>query len=128
MKNILPFLIITAALAGGAFLLTRGGEISEPGTVENVVVSNGVQIVDISARGGYTPRRSTAKADMPTILRVSTSGTFDCSSAIRIPSLDVAKNLPYTGTTDIPLGSPAAGLLRGSCAMGMYPFEIDFQP
>ena len=93
----------------------------------NVNMEDGKQIIVLTAKGGYTPRRSVAKAGVPTVLRVDTNGTFDCSSAIRIPELKLSKNLPPTGKTDIDLGTPKAGLFAGTCGMGMYPFEIDFQ-
>ena len=53
--------------------------------------------------------------------------TFDCSSFVRIPSLNIPKILPPSGTTDINIGSPQVATLYGTCGMGMYPFEIDFQ-
>lgn len=67
------------------------------------------------------------KAGVPTILKVNTRGTFDCSSVLRIPSINVFQNLPPSGTTEINLGTPKVGLLQGTCGMGMYPFEINFQ-
>jgi hypothetical protein len=85
------------------------------------------QIIEIKAKGGYTPRKSIAKAGIQTILRFNTNGTFDCSSSVRIPSMNIFKNLPQSGVTDIDLGSQKAGTLKGSCGMGMYPFEIEFQ-
>jgi hypothetical protein len=35
--------------------------------------------------------------------------------------------LPQTGSTDIDIGTPQPGTLKGSCGMGMYQFEIAFQ-
>ncbi|OHA45834.1 MAG: hypothetical protein A2541_01440 [Candidatus Taylorbacteria bacterium RIFOXYD2_FULL_36_9] len=93
----------------------------------NVSIENGVQIITLQAKGGYQPRQSVAKAGIPTIIRFNTSNTFDCSRTVRIPSLNYSKTLPQTGNTDVNLNSPSAGLFRGSCGMGMYPFEIDFQ-
>ena len=93
----------------------------------NVSIVDGKQIIDITAKGGYFPRKSTAKAGIPTILRFNTSGTYDCSASLRIPSLDVTKNLPPSGVTEVKIESPVAGILDGTCGMGMYPFEIDFQ-
>jgi plastocyanin domain-containing protein len=95
--------------------------------INNVSVVDGKQIIEIKAKGGYSPVHSVAKAGIPTILRVNTNGTFDCSSSIRIPSLNIGKNLPMSGTTDIDLGNPKQGILQGTCGMGMYPFEINFQ-
>jgi plastocyanin domain-containing protein len=37
------------------------------------------------------------------------------------------KSLPQSGVTDIDLSSQKSGTLQGTCGMGMYPFEIEFQ-
>lgn len=93
----------------------------------NVHMENGTQIIEITASGGYTPERSVAKAGLPTVVRFKNGGSFDCSSSVRIPSLNISKVLSQKGTTDIPLGTPSAGPLQGMCGMGMYPFEIIFE-
>ena len=123
-------IIIAGALIIGAFVLAKNNPSNIPGDsvpANNVSVENDIQIVQIRARGGYQPRISTAKAGLPTILRFNTNGTFDCSASVRIPSLGISQFLVTTGSTDINLGIPKAGRLLGSCGMGMYPFEIDFQ-
>ncbi len=124
-------IIIAGVIIGGAILLTKGGGTSsttqETGSVQNVSVVDGKQIIEIKAKGGYTPRISIAKANMPTILRFDTNGTFDCSSSIRIPSMNITKVLPQSGTTDVDLGTAKLGTLQGTCGMGMYPFEIKFE-
>lgn len=96
-------------------------------STSNVTIENGVQVVTLQTKGGYSPRKSVAQAGLPTVVRFSTNGTFDCSLSVRIPSLNLNKILPQTGLTDISLGTSTPGLFRGSCGMGMYPFEIDFQ-
>ena len=129
MKEFIAALIIAVVLIGGAVLLVNSGNFSNSEAVpaNNVTIVDGKQVVDLQARGGYTPQKSTAKAGMPTTLKITTKGTFDCSSSIRIASLNVSKALPPSGVTEIDLGTPQAGILRGSCGMGMYPFDIDFQ-
>lgn len=94
--------------------------------IQNVSIVEGKQIIEIKAKGEYTPRRSIAKAGIPTIIRFNTSGTFDCSSFVRIPSMNISKILPNSGITDIDIGNQPVGTLQGSCGMGMYPFEIQF--
>jgi len=109
--------------------LAKNNGISNTGDnlpANNVSVENSVQIIQIWAKGGYQPRVSTAKAGLPTILRFNTNGTFDCSASVRIPSLNISQFLATTGSTDINLGSPQSGKLQGTCGMGMYPFEINF--
>lgn len=132
MKTIIA-IIIAGIIIGGSILLTRGNfsvskNIPEvTSDAKNVTIVDGKQIIEIKAKGGYTPRISYAKADLPTILRFNTNGTFDCSSSISIPSMKINKILPQTGFTDIDLGTPKTGTLQGTCGMGMYPFQIEFQ-
>ncbi|MEK7471070.1 MAG: cupredoxin domain-containing protein [Patescibacteria group bacterium] len=127
MKNIAISILIALVLIVVAFMIAKGRVSTTPSNVNNISVIDGKQIIDLTAKGGYSPGKSIAKAGIPTILRFTTNGTFDCSSSIRIPSMNVSKNLALAGITDIDLGSPKVGILRGSCGMGMYPFEIDFQ-
>lgn len=94
---------------------------------DNVSIENGKQIIKIKAKGGFSPVHSVAKAGIPTILRVDTNGTFDCSSVVRIPSLNISENLPMSGVTDIEIGSQKIAKLQGTCGMGMYPFDIKFE-
>jgi len=98
-----------------------------PAPTSNVTFEDGKQIIEINAKGGFLPRVSVAKADMLTILRFNTSNTFDCSSSVRIPSLNISQSLPQSGLIDIKLPSSGESILKGTCGMGMYPFEIDFQ-
>lgn len=128
MKKILPSLIVGIAIVVGAILISGNGKedpISASKT-NNVSIVDGKQIVEIDARGGYNPRQSFAKAGIPTVVRFNTKNTFDCSSYVRIPSLNISRTLEQTGSTDIEIGSWGVQTLKGSCGMGMYPFEIEF--
>jgi len=128
MKSTAFAIVVAGALIGGAILYTgvrSNGAAEAP--ANNVSVVDGKQIIEISARGGYYPKKSTAQAGMPTLVRFVTNGTYDCSGAVRIPSLGFSKVLPPSGVTEANLGVPRAGVLRGMCAMGMYTFEIEFK-
>ena len=130
MKSIGIGIAVLAIFSVGLYLYdasSDAGSASAPVAADNVSIVDGVQIVEIRAKGGYLPRKSVARAGMPTIIRFDTSGTFDCSSAVRIPSLNISRNLPPNGSTDIDIGSPMASVLNGTCGMGMYRFEVDFQ-
>ncbi len=94
---------------------------------QNVRMENGQQVITIAAKGGYSPRSTTAQAGIPTILEFKTSGSFDCSSALVIPSLNYQVNLPASGLTTLELPAQEANTtLTGLCAMGMYSFKISF--
>ena len=96
-------------------------------TSTNVYLENGVQIIEIRAKGGYSPLQTTAKAYLPTMLRMVTDDTFDCSSSVMIPNLRLRKRLPLSGSTDIQLPTiPEDTELTVYCGMGMYSFNLDF--
>ena len=120
-------IIITLGLVVALGIMFLGGSKSQQTAGQNVEVKDGVQYINITARGGYTPRKSIAKSGIPTVLRFNTNGTFDCSSSVRIPSMNISKMLTQTGSTDIDLGNPKLGTLQGTCGMGMYSFEVEFQ-
>lgn len=130
--NIFLSLIIGAALVFGSYAVMQKKNpdpepIASPSPktpVGNVTQEGEKQIVSIRAKGGYAPKTSRAQAGVPTTLRVITESTFDCSSQLRIPSLDINEALPPSGTTDIPLGILKPGTLQGTCGMGMYRFDI----
>lgn len=139
MKLNLIAIVIVAGLIGGAFyfsskrtqniipIVQNNTEDIDTPTNNNVAIVNGKQIIEIHAKGGYQPRKTIAKAGIPTVVRFDTNGTFDCSSALRIPSMNISQILPASGVTDVELSEPKIGILYGTCGMGMYPFEIDFQ-
>lgn len=126
--------ITLLALVGLLFLFGQGkSQESRPreanytkAPTANVEFVDGVQVVNIRAKGGYSPRRSVAKAGLPTVFRFDSKGSFDCSVSVRIPSVGISRSLDFSGNTDIEVGSPAEGLMQGSCTMGMYGFEVDF--
>ena len=126
--------IIIMALAGAVILATGIFIFSKPDTTitntqtqDNVSIVDGKQIITIDAKGGYFPRITQAKANMPTVLKLHTQGTFDCSSAITIPSLGYRNNLPTSGETIVDVSPRQSGSsLKGICSMGMYSFAINF--
>jgi plastocyanin domain-containing protein len=127
MKYVVSAIIALTALFVGLMVLIPSQKKDDGAPGSNVVVTNGIQVIDLTAKTGYSPKKTTAKAGMPTTLQIDTDGTFDCSSSILIPSLSITKQLPSSGTTEVDLGTPQVGALQGTCAMGMYRFEIDFQ-
>jgi len=112
------------------FLVKAGPSQNSASTapINNVTSTNGKQIIEISAKGGYSPRLSEAKADTPSVIRVKTNGTYDCSSYLVIPSVGYRSALPQTGVTDIEIPAQKSGtILQGLCGMGMYNFQVKFE-
>jgi len=122
--------VVAAALVSvvAVVLFTHGGTKAGDTTPTNVSSLDGKQTIEISAKGGFSPRDVTAKADTPTTLKIKTSGTFDCSSSVRIPKLGYQTNLPPSGETVVDVPPQKAGsTLTGTCSMGMYSFTIRFE-
>ena len=127
MKTFIIPTLIAVTLVGGAVFITKGNDLSSQ-PVDNVTVVEGKQIIEIRAKGGYSPRVTAARADMPSIIKVATSGTFDCSAALIIPSLGYRSNLSPSGIAEIEVPPQKVGTkLKGLCAMGMYNFSINFK-
>lgn len=125
--TVVAVLIGVVVIAGGIWYSGKSSRAEPVADAHNVSVTDGKQIVAIGVKGGYLPKISSAKADMPTVLRMTTSGTFDCSSGVTIPSLGVRQILPASGNTDIEVPAQKAGTtLDGVCVMGMYHFAVNF--
>lgn len=129
-KEILAYLFCTVIIIGAIFIFIKGDDNSNSSVkqeVNNVSIVEGKQIISINAKGGYTPQVTVAKSGIPTVIKVDTKGTFDCSSSIVIPALGYQSNLPPSGETLIDVPPQSAGTtLLGLCSMGMYSFSINF--
>lgn len=132
MNKTFIFIFVGAVLLLGLIVLSGRNSTQKVYTYEvsqstNVINENNKQVIEIKAKGGYSPAVTTAKAGVPTILRIQTNGTYDCSSALRIPDINYSKNLPATGITDIEVPAQTAGTtLSALCSMGMYHFSVQF--
>ena len=127
-------IIITLALVVGIGIIFIGGSKSKNGannsgtqSAQNTEIKDGIQYITVNAKGGYSPKISSAKAGIPTKLIVKTNGTYDCSASLVIRSLGFQKILSQTGEEVIDIGTPKIGEpLQGVCGMGMYNFLINF--
>ena len=129
-KSIFISVVVSGLFIGTAFWFVSLSPNTDKdgGTVPTATITDGKQIIDISAKGGYSPRKVVAKAGIPTILRVSTKGTFDCSASLVIPKLSYQKFLQPSGIEDIAISAEQAqGTIQGLCSMGMYNFQVVFQ-
>ncbi len=130
-KSTIVSLIIGAGLIILALIFASGSSTSngvrDTANANNVHMENGQQVIELNAKGGYSPQTSYAKADIQSTLRIRTNGTFDCSSFVVIPSIGFRDSLPQTGEKDVVIPPQKAGsTLQGFCGMGMYNFKIQF--
>jgi plastocyanin domain-containing protein len=127
MKANILAILVAGGIIGAALLYGSGSFSPEVASTDNVSMENGTQVITVTARDKYSPHLTAAKAGVPTVLRMETNGTLDCSLSLTIPSIGYRQMLPTTGTTDIPLPAQQAGAtVRGICAMGMKNFAVKF--
>ncbi|MDO8585176.1 MAG: hypothetical protein Q7R85_03620 [bacterium] len=129
-RNIALSIVVAAVFIAGAIMFAGSGSnanIAGAPPANNVSVVDGKQFITINAKGGYYPRVTVAKAGLPTVLKMNTRGTFDCSAALAIPSLGYRNMLPPSGEMLIDIPPQKSGtVMRGLCAMGMYSFTVNF--
>ena len=131
MNKTVSIIIILALVVSIGIVFMSGGwnssDVRKQEQVQNVEVIDGIQYITINAKGGYSPKVSTAVAGIPTKLIIKTNNTYDCSLALVIRSVNFQKMLSQTGDEVIDIGIPTAGEpLRGLCSMGMYNFVVNF--
>ncbi len=120
-------IVIGIIFIGGA-KLNKKNPADTANTLPNISMKDGVQYINIEAKGGYSPIVTDAQGGIPTKLIVKTDGTYDCSASLTINSIGYRKVLKQTGEEVIDLGIPKSGVpLNGTCGMGMYSFIINFK-
>ncbi|MFA6094384.1 MAG: hypothetical protein WC757_00660 [Candidatus Paceibacterota bacterium] len=123
------YYLTSTAPSGSAQIINNSGPGGNIDASKAVVVDeNGTQIITITAGRGYFPQSVTAKADLPSVIRMVSTNSYSCAAFLVIPSLKFQGNLSASAPTDIPVPAQKAGeVIRGTCAMGMYSFAIKFE-
>lgn len=124
-KKFLLFLLLIITIIFSSYIFIQK---NNSGNVAGVSIQEGnSQFIEINVRGGYSPSVIEAKSGITTYLKLKTNNTFDCSSSIFIPKLNVREFLPSTGEKTIEIAADKSqGVLNGSCSMGHYKFSINF--
>lgn len=126
------YLLIAAGVCAAGFILFGGSSASTQAKtpaapeVNPVSIVDGKQIITIDTYRGYHPVHVTAKGGIPTTLSFVTHNTYDCSSALVIPSMNIKHVLGPNDKYDIALNPKAGEVLRATCQMGMYPLDVSF--
>lgn len=69
---------------------------------------------------GYMPEVVQIKAGMPATISLVTENVMGCTRGFVIPSLNVQKILPATGTETLEIPASPPGQIAYTCSMGMY--------
>lgn len=85
------------------------------------LIEDGKQIVTINVNNsGYTTDTTSLKIGVPVKLIIVSKNVQSCARSFVIPSLNISKLLPSTGTEVIEFTPSELGILTFSCSMGMY--------
>lgn len=83
-----------------------------------VPLENGVQVLKMTASGGYSPNHFTVRAGVPVKWVIDATQSYGCESAFQVPKLGIKKILQGVTTLDVTF--PQKGSYPFSCSMGMF--------
>jgi plastocyanin domain-containing protein len=101
---------------------------AERSTASAVATSAGVQEIDITVKGGYTPAEIHVKEGVPLRLVFDRQETSSCSEEIVIGDFGVRKFLPPFQKTVIELTPATPGRFDFQCGMGMLHGTLVVEP
>lgn len=116
-------------LNGGAGLQLAGINLPGIGTVaaaapSSTFAADGTQLLTTyQEANGYSPRNVTIYAGIPTMWTIESKTVTTCAASLVIPSWDFGTQLRL-GPNTLKLAALPAGVIRYSCAMGMYSGSI----
>lgn len=82
--------------------------------------AGGIQELEITVQGGYSPSRIVLKRGVPVRLKFRRLETASCSERVIFPDFNIAKKLPTNELTTVEFTPDKSGAFTFSCGMGMY--------
>ncbi|KGN38907.1 heavy metal translocating P-type ATPase [Knoellia aerolata] len=108
--TILAALLLTGLLAWFFF---------GPKKTRQADMEEGVQLVRVSVKGGYSPNLIEVRAGVPVRMLFDRQEAGDCSSRVVMPAFKVNKLLPAYATTAVEFVPGEEGAFRFACGMNM---------
>ena len=110
-------MVVTGGVAAIAFVLwyffgPRKGVAASVGT-------GGVQEVNVTVKGGYSPDVIVVKRGTPVRLNVYRDETASCSEDIAFPDFGISRHLPAFKTTPVEFTPDKSGEFTFACGMNM---------
>lgn len=106
--------VLAAALTGFLVWYFFG-----PKQARQAQVKGGVQEVDITVKGGYSPDVIEVRQGVPLRLTFDRQEGGDCTSRVVFPDFQVSKSLPAFGRTQLEFTPDRAGEFEFACGMNM---------
>ncbi len=90
-----------------------------PKKTTQAAVTSGVQEVQVTVRGGYTPNRIRVRAGVPVRITFDRQESGDCTSRVVFPDFALGAELPAFAQTTVELRPQFAGQYGFACGMNM---------
>jgi len=82
--------------------------------------AGGVQVVDVTVRGGYQPAAITVKAGRPLRLNFTRRESTTCGEEVVLPDFGKRAHLPENHTVTVEVVPEKPGEYEFTCGMNMY--------
>jgi plastocyanin domain-containing protein len=82
--------------------------------------AGGVQVIDVTVKGGYQPASVTAEAGRPVRLNFTRRESTPCGEEVVLPEFGRRAHLPEGRTVAIEVTPQAPGEYEFTCGMNMY--------
>ncbi len=110
---------IAVVLGGVALIATLAWYFFAPQRATQAQVEGGLQVVDITVKGGYSPNLVRVEAGTPVRLRFHRQENSDCTARVVFPDLRKSASLEAFGTTALDLDVSEPGEYAWACGMNM---------
>nr|MCH9767934.1 heavy metal translocating P-type ATPase [Actinomycetes bacterium] len=118
-------IVIVAAAAILGFL---GWFFFGPKTARRAQLVSGVQEVDVTVKGGYSPAVIRVTEGVPLRLRFDRQESGDCTSRVVFPDFGASKTLPAFGTATLEFTPDKTGEFDFACGMNMIHGTLLVEP
>ncbi|HEY5987238.1 MAG TPA: cupredoxin domain-containing protein, partial [Streptosporangiaceae bacterium] len=110
---------LLVSAAGGVLIAVLAWFFFGPKQARRAEVRGGVQVVEITVKGGYSPNLIRVQAGVPLRLVFDRQEAGDCSSRVVFPDFGVSRSLAAFGRTTVELLPQRSGEYGFACGMNM---------
>ncbi|MGW7365345.1 heavy metal translocating P-type ATPase [Streptomyces sp. NPDC054841] len=119
---------IAVAAAAVALIAALGGFFFGPRRARTARMENGVQRVEITVRGGYSPDVIRVRQGVPVELVFDRQESGECTNRVLFPDLRINALLPAYARTTVRLHPSEAGTFGFACGMNMIRGTLQVEP
>ncbi len=123
--NVNELLVIAGSVLLAAFLWWF---FFGPKKARQAEVRGGVQVVDVTVKGGYSPDLIRVQVGVPLRLNFDRQESGDCTSRVVFADFGVSKSLPAFGTATLEFTPDKVGEFDFACGMNMIHGKLVVEP